>query len=43
MKELKLKIQSNLTKKILYQFTITVSANKDLNRKKLKAKAIWRG
>ena len=43
MKELKLKIQSDLTKKILYQFTIIVNADKDLNRKKLKTKAIWQG
>ena len=43
MKELKLKIQSELTKKILYQFTIIVNADKELNRKKLKTKAIWWG
>ena len=42
MKELKLKIQSNLTKKILNQFKIIVNADKDLSRKKLTAKAIWR-
>ena len=38
MKEFKLKIQSDLTKKILYQFTIIVNADKGLNRKKLKQK-----
>ena len=43
MKELKLKIQSDLTKKILYQFAVIVNADKDLNRKKLKAKAICWG
>ena len=41
MKELKLKTQSDLTKSTI-QFTIIVNADKDLNRKKLKAKAIWR-
>ena len=43
MKELKLKIQSRLTKKILNYFTIIINADKDLSGKKLKAKAVWRG
>ena len=40
---IKVKNTIRFDKKILYQFTIIVNLDKDLNHKKLKAKAIWRG
>ena len=43
MKELKLKIQLDLTKKYYIILQLLLLVKKDLNRKKLKARAIWRG
>ena len=40
---IKVKNTIRFDKKILYQFTIVVNVDKDLNRKKLKATAIWWG
>ena len=40
---IKVKNTIRFDKKILHQFTIVANVNKDLNRKKLKERAIWWG